>query len=95
MSYKRRIGYYGLFDISKGCNVIEPESLVIEPFTHINVAFVNFGEDFILVNEYGDIVDRMSFLKFSNPGLRVNMVVGGWVFSDPPTQPLWTQSKWT
>ncbi|CBF89323.1 hypothetical protein AN0517.2 [Aspergillus nidulans FGSC A4] len=91
MSFKRRIGYYELFNYYKGCNVIEPESLIIEPFTHINLAFVNFGDDYTLIDEYGDIVDRVSFLKFSNPGLRVNIAVGGWAFSDAPTQHLWTQ----
>lgn len=93
MSYNRRIGYYELFNIDKSCNVIELESLVIEPFSHINLAFVNFGDDFNIVDEYGDIVDRMSFLKFSNPGLRLNIAVGGWTFSDIPTQQLWTESK--
>ncbi|KAI3068615.1 CAZyme family GH18 [Aspergillus niger] len=91
MTYDRRIGYYELFNIHKGCNVIEPESLIIEPFTHINLAFVNFGDDFKLEDEYGDIVDRVSFLKFTHPGLRVNIAVGGWTFSDAPTQHLWTQ----
>lgn len=93
MSFKRRIGYYELFNSRKSCNIIEPESLIIEPFTHINLAFVNFGDDYKLVDEYGDIVDRMSFLKFSKPGLRMNIAVGGWTFSDAPTQHLWTQSK--
>jgi chitinase len=52
MAYDRRIGYYELFNINKGYNVIEPESLVIEPFSHINLAFVNFGADYTLINEY-------------------------------------------
>ena len=93
MSFDRRIGYYELFNIHKGCNVIEPESLIIEPFTHINLAFVNFGDDFKLEDEYGDVVDRMSLLKFTHPGLRLNIAVGGWAFSDAPTQHLWTQSE--
>lgn len=93
MSFKRRIGYYELFNINKDCNVIEPESLILEPFTHINLAFVNFGDDFNLIDEYGDLIDRVSFLKFSHTGLRVNIAIGGWAFSDPPTQYLWTQSK--
>lgn len=94
MSFKRRIGYYELFTLHNGCNVFEPESLIIEPFTHINLAFINFGDDFKLEDIYGDIVNRVSFLKFSHPGLRVNIAVGGWSFSDPPTQHLWTQSRW-
>lgn len=93
MSYPRRIRYYELFNIHNECNVIAPESLIIKPFTHINLAFVNFGDDFKMKNIYGTTVDRASFLKFSNPGLRVNVAVGGWAFSDPPTQYLWTQSK--
>ena len=93
MASDRRIGYYELFSINKGCNVIEPESLVSEPFSHINLAFVNFGADYTLINEYGQLVDRMSFLKFSNPGLRVNIAVGGWTFNDPPTDKLWSESK--
>ena len=70
--------------------MIEPESLIIEPFTYINLAFVNFGDDFKLEDEYGDVVDRVSFLKFTHLGLRVNIAVGGWTFSDAPTQYLWT-----
>lgn len=93
MSHDRRIGYYELFKIHKGCHTIEPESLIIEPFTHINLAFVNFGDDFKLEDEYGDIVDRVSFSKFTHPGLRVNIAVGGWMLNDAPTQHLWTQSK--
>ncbi|KAJ5372784.1 hypothetical protein N7517_004790 [Penicillium concentricum] len=91
MAFDRRIGYYELFNIHKSCNVIEPESLVIEPFSHINLAFVNFGDDYELMDEYGDVVDRMSFLKFTNSGLRINIAVGGWTFSDPPTQSFWSK----
>ncbi|RAH59434.1 hypothetical protein BO85DRAFT_485907 [Aspergillus piperis CBS 112811] len=67
------------------------QSLIIEPFTHINLAFVNLGDDYKLEDEYGDIVDRVSFLKFTHPELRVDIAVGGWTFSDAPTQHLWTQ----
>lgn len=95
MSFERRIGYYVLDNVDNGCNVLEPESLIVEPLSHINLAFVNFNEYYNLVDDYGDIVDRVSFLKFNNPGLRVNIVVGGWDFSDLPTQPLWTKSKFS
>ncbi|KAJ5259682.1 hypothetical protein N7524_008744 [Penicillium chrysogenum] len=77
MVYDRRIGYYELFNIHKSCNVIELESLVIKPFSYINLAFVNFGADYKLLDEYGDVVDRMSFLKFTNTGLRINIAIGG------------------
>lgn len=93
MAYERRIGYYELFNIHKSCNVIEPESLVIEPFSHINLAFVNFDKSYKLMDQYGDVIDRMSFLEFTNAGLRINIAVGGWTFSDPPTELLWSKSK--
>ncbi|KAJ5245746.1 hypothetical protein N7489_005842 [Penicillium chrysogenum] len=42
-----------------------------------NPTFVNFGADYKLLDEYGDVVDRMSFLKFTNTGLRINIAIGG------------------
>lgn len=92
LSYQRRIAYYELFSLAKDCNVIQPESLVVAPFTHINLAFVNFGDDYQLIDADGDAIDRMSLLKFDNAGLRINIAVGGWAFSDPPTQYLWSES---
>ncbi|KAJ5640414.1 hypothetical protein N7528_000039 [Penicillium herquei] len=76
MSFKRRIGYYELFRINQECNRFEPEELAVRSLTHINVAFVNFGDDFKLSDENADVVDRVAFLKFANPGLRVNVAVG-------------------
>ncbi|KAL6228777.1 hypothetical protein BDW75DRAFT_131550 [Aspergillus navahoensis] len=91
LSYKRRIAYYELFNLAKDCNVVEPENLVLAPFTHINLAFVNFGDDYRIIDTDGDAVDRMSVRKFDNAGLKINIAVGGWAFSDPPTQYLWSE----
>ncbi|KAL4861165.1 glycoside hydrolase superfamily [Aspergillus spectabilis] len=85
LSYQQRIAYYELFDLVKDCNVIQPESLIVALFTHINLAFVNFGDDYQLIDTDGDAINRMSLLKFDNAGLRINIAVGGWAFSDPPT----------
>lgn len=38
-----------------------------------------------MVDEYGDIVTRVTRLKTIYAGLRVNVAIGGWNFNDPPS----------
>jgi GH18 family chitinase len=64
---------------------MQPESIPAGALTHINLAFMEFDETFNLVDVQGDIVARVSRLKMTYPGLRVNVAIGGWDFNDPPT----------
>ncbi|KAI1658123.1 putative bacteriodes thetaiotaomicron symbiotic chitinase [Daldinia decipiens] len=90
LSYARRIGYYELFATQHDCNVFEPEDIVVAGLTHLNLAFVNFGDDFKLQTGDGSLIYRASLLKVNNPGLHVCISVGGWDFNDPPDQALWS-----
>ncbi|KAJ5715268.1 uncharacterized protein N7483_012449 [Penicillium malachiteum] len=64
---------------------MQPENIPAGALTHMNLAFVQFGDDWKMVNEYGDIVTRVTRLKTSYPGLRVNAALGDWNFNDPPS----------
>lgn len=85
LSYTRRVAYYELFTKGRSCGVKEPEELPLGPLTHLNLAFVNFGPDFKLIDDNSDWVRRAVLLKIKYPNLRVNIAVGGWAFNDPPT----------
>jgi GH18 family chitinase len=82
----RRIAYYELFGVDRACDTMQPEAIPAGALTHINLAFINFDENYELVDTGGDIVARVSKLKLTYPGLRVMVAVGGWEFNDPPTQ---------
>ncbi|KAK8050311.1 chitinase A1, partial [Apiospora phragmitis] len=90
LTYERRIGYYELFAVENSCNVFEPEEVVVAGLTHLNLAFVNFGSDYKLQTGDGSLIYRSSLLKVNKPGLHVCISVGGWTFSDPPDQTLWS-----
>jgi hypothetical protein len=79
MTYKRRVGYYELFNLDERlCDQVYLEDLLVSPLIYVNLAFVNFGSDFKIINNSGDLVRRVAFLKARNIGLRVNIAVGGW-----------------
>ncbi|ETS82826.1 hypothetical protein PFICI_04702 [Pestalotiopsis fici W106-1] len=82
---QRVVAYYELFGIDRACDTMMPESIPAGALTHINLAFIEFDENFELVDTGGDIVARVSKLKMTYPGLRVNVAIGGWNFNDPPT----------
>lgn len=82
-----------MFGPEKGCNVKEPGDLIVDPLTHLNLAFVNFGSDFKIQDQYSDLVTAASFLKINHAGLRVSIAVGGWTFNDPPTAEYFSLSK--
>lgn len=67
---------------------MQPESIPAGALTHINLAFIEFDDTWNLVDVTGDIVARISRLKMTYPGLRVNVAVGGWSFNDSPTSVL-------
>lgn len=93
MSYKRRIGYYELFNLhERVCDKVYPEDLEVAPLTHINLAFVLFDSSFKMIDNDGELISRVSFLKSRYRGLRVNVAIGGWAFNDPPTQTLFSDS---
>jgi GH18 family chitinase len=82
----RRIGYYELFALgSRPCDTMEPEAIAAGALTHINLAFILFDDTYNLVDVQGDLVARVSRLKATYLGLRVNAAIGGWSFNDPPT----------
>ena len=83
---ERRIAYYELFGLSRPCDTMQPEAIAAGALTHINLAFVLFDDTFNIIDTQGDIVARVSRLKMTYPGLRVNAAIGGWSFNDPPTQ---------
>lgn len=86
MESEVRIAYYGAWGAGRSCNAIEPENIPAGVLTHINVAFEYVSEQHEITDQSGPIVARVSRLKRSYPGLRVNIAIGGWVFNDPPTQ---------
>ena len=69
-----------------------PEDLEVAPLTHINLAFVLFDSSFKMIDNDGELISRVSFLKSRYRGLRVNVAIGGWAFNDPPTQTLFSDS---
>ncbi|WQF83340.1 Putative glycoside hydrolase family 18, catalytic domain, glycosyl hydrolase family 18 (GH18) active [Colletotrichum destructivum] len=85
LEFQRRIAYYELFTKGRSCGVKEPEVLPVDPLTHINLAFVNFGDDWKIIDDSPDWVKRVVLRKIDHPSLRVNIAIGGWAFNDPPT----------
>ena len=51
----------------------------------MNLAFINFGSNFKLKDEYSDWVKRTVLRKILYPDLRINIAIGGWTFNDAPT----------
>lgn len=95
MNYERRIGYYELFNVKeRQCDQVYPEDLEVAPLTHINLAFVLFDSSFKMIDTDGDLISRVTFLKSRYQGLRVNIAIGGWAFNDPPTQKLFSNSRY-
>jgi hypothetical protein len=76
MNLPRRIAYYELFGLERGCDIMEPELIAAGALTHINLAFQLIGADFKITDNQGDIVARVSRLKKTYPALRVVVAVG-------------------
>ncbi|KAL2116052.1 hypothetical protein VTJ04DRAFT_10307 [Mycothermus thermophilus] len=94
LKYKRRVAYYMLPDYMervRGCHMFMPEDLLVTGLTDINVAFINFGEDFKLVDAGGDIVHRLAKLRLDHPGLHVSIAIGGWTFNEGETADYWSK----
>ncbi|KAK0717316.1 hypothetical protein B0T26DRAFT_675641 [Lasiosphaeria miniovina] len=82
-------GVLGNKPVSRGllqpCDTMEPEAIPAGALTHINLAFIEFNDNWNLQDVGGDLVARVSKLKLTYPGLRVNVAIGGWNFNDLPT----------
>lgn len=98
MQYQRRIGYLNADNLRAACQGYGLESMPLGAWTHVNVAFLNFNNKFRLdfaspgAPNVLDLI-QLANLKRNYPQLRVVIAVGGWVFSDPPTSALWSNSK--
>jgi chitinase len=78
MALDVRIGYYGLWAASRGCDDYLPENMPAGALTHINLAFEYVSGDHEITDTkaQGPIVARVSRLKKRYPGLRVNIALG-------------------
>lgn len=69
MSYKRRIGYYELFNLDEClCEKVFPENLEVVPLTHINLTFMLFDSMFNMIDNAGDPIlsySELSSRKYS------------------------------
>ncbi len=81
-----RVGYYGMWGASRGCDSMQPENISAGVLTTINLAFAYVSENNEITDEEPGIVARVSQLKKKYKGLRANIAIGGWLFGDPPTQ---------
>jgi chitinase len=86
MSLDVRIGYYRADSASSACDATQPENLAAGALTHINVGYEYIDENGLLTDVNGAIMARTTRLKRRYQGLRVNLVVGGYDFSNPNTQ---------
>ncbi|KAL1835649.1 hypothetical protein VTJ49DRAFT_6294 [Mycothermus thermophilus] len=90
LKYKRRVAYYTVFG-GGGCPDIEPEDILVSGLTDINVAFINFGSDFKLIDLDGGTVARVAALRRDHPALHVSIAVGGWDFNEGATADYWSR----
>ncbi|KAI1128608.1 family 18 glycosyl hydrolase [Nemania abortiva] len=88
---KRTIGYYEAWANTRPCDIVSPEDLNLNGFTHINFAFAFFDPTTFAIAPMdvpsGRLFSRFTALKESNVGLETWVSVGGWSFTDPgPTR---------
>lgn len=95
LSYSRRLGYFDLGAPTRACNSLRPSDLPVAPLTNLYLSHIIFDENFELVDAASGTVAEAGFLKLKYPGLKINIVVGGWDFSSPPTADLFSKSEQT
>ncbi|KAB8225906.1 hypothetical protein BDV33DRAFT_198320 [Aspergillus novoparasiticus] len=84
---KRVIGYYEGWASRRACNDYWPEMIPLNVYSHINFAFASIHpETFEIVpadSRDVNLYTRLTDLKDDDPGLTVNIALGGWSFNDP------------
>ncbi|EGX88796.1 bacteriodes thetaiotaomicron symbiotic chitinase, putative [Cordyceps militaris CM01] len=90
LDLKRRIGYFNLDNLVSWCNRVNFDNIPLGAWTDLNLAFVNFGADYKLNNNYDGALLHAALLKKNYPTLSVAIAVGGWTFSDPPNSAAWS-----
>ncbi|ORY61420.1 uncharacterized protein BCR38DRAFT_525824 [Pseudomassariella vexata] len=88
---KRTIGYYEAWANTRPCDIVSPEDLNLNGFSHINFAFAFFDPTTFVIapmdTASGKLYSRFTALKENNAGLEAWISVGGWSFTDPgPTR---------
>lgn len=91
LDFKRRIGYYCLPSTGGPCKRIDIENLEVAPLTDVNLAYVNFSDDFKLATAEGSLIYRASLWKLKRPALRVSISIGGRSLRGEPTNH-WSRS---
>jgi GH18 family chitinase len=86
----KRIGYYNLGTRSYPCDAMYPDQIPAGALTNINIAFIQFTDEFELDDtaggvEYGPVVANVAAIKDTYPDLRISVSVGGWDFNDGDT----------
>jgi GH18 family chitinase len=80
------VGYYEGWAPSRPCQGFWPEQIPKGIYTHLNYAFATidpFTFDVMANNQREEeLMKQLTDLKLNDPGLRVNIAVGGWTFND-------------
>ncbi|KAJ3204975.1 hypothetical protein HK099_000963, partial [Clydaea vesicula] len=79
-----RVGYYESWSVSRGCEVMTPNQIPVEKYTHIHFAFATVSASFQIEIEQKVMNTFKDFCNLS--GTKKVLSIGGWAFNDPPTQ---------
>ncbi|RAK99304.1 class V chitinase [Aspergillus ibericus CBS 121593] len=93
---QRVVGYYEGWAKTRSCNAFLPEQIPTGIYTHLNHAFATIDPDTFEVlpptSSEANLMQRLTLLKRYDPGLRVNIAIGGWSLNDPgATASIFTQ----
>lgn len=83
----RVVGYYEGWSPTRPCKSFWPEQIPPNVYTHLNYAFASINPttyEVVPANQGEiDLMQRLTSLKGSDLGLRVNIAIGGWSFNSP------------
>ncbi|TPR05868.1 hypothetical protein CAN33_0011610 [Aspergillus niger] len=86
---RRVVGYYEGWATTRPCKAFWPEQIPKGVYTHLNYAFATIDPITFEVLPptalEAKLMTRLTSLKDHDPGLRVNIAIGGWSFNDPGT----------
>ncbi|KAH8804438.1 glycoside hydrolase superfamily [Xylogone sp. PMI_703] len=86
-SIKRNIGYYEGWSNTRACDIMEPESILVSAYTHLNFAFASIDPNTfeVVPASASDVAlyTRLTGLKKLYPFLQVWISIGGWSMNDP------------